>query len=554
MLREPALGTVEMSDVNATASTTAGKYRVLTELGSGGMACVYLAVSQGLAGFSKLVVLKVLKSDLAGTPELCEAFLREARLCARMNHANVVAANEVEVFDGLPVIVMEYLQGQPFSSVLRRVLGKVSVDLLLRILVDSLNGLHYAHELTDFDGAPLRLVHRDFSPQNIFITYDGSVKVLDFGVAQVTRHAAHPESDSIQGKLRYMAPEQVRSASLDRRTDVFAAGILLCELVTERRFWGEISDAAVLDQLKSGDIPSPRSLMPAFPAELERICATALAYEREDRYQTVAEMQSDIEAYMAAHSMRVTSPEIGRRIAEWFDVERVQAQRLIESHLSNDTYVSWSRITTTSPGEFASRTPPHASATLTVRDLPRSSALPREADPSPVRRRTKRAVGALALLVALGAGVLGFRSVTTSSHVTPASPPAVVPHPPEPKNVTLRITAFPATATIAIDDLASVENPYVRAVPPDDGWHELRVEALGHKPSVQRIQFQHDLELVVSLESEPTTQDPQPTTATGAKRPVSLSHPQSPTRDTTSCSPPYTYDPRGVKHFKPECL
>lgn len=542
-----------MDEMNATASTAAGKYRVLTELGSGGMARVYLAVSQGLAGFSKLVVLKVLKSDLAGTLELQEGFLREARLCARMNHPNVVAVNEVEVLDGLPVIVMEHLQGQPFSAILRRVLGKIPVDPLLRILVDSLNGLHYAHELADFDGAPLRLVHRDFSPQNIFVTYEGSVKVLDFGVAQVTRNAEHVESDTVQGKLRYMAPEQVNGAQLDRRTDVFAAGILLCELISGRRFWGDRSDTAIMNQLKTGEIPSPRSLSPSFPPELERICTKALAYVRGNRYQTVAAMQRDIEAYMTAHSMRVTAQEIGRQIAEWFDAERVQAQHLIESHLSNDTYVSWSRITTTLPGEFASR-PSHATTTLTVRDLPRGSLASTAAKPAKTQRWAKLTAPILGLLLLAGGGLwlLRHKALPAPAH----SLSTIVSAPAEVRNITLRITAFPATATVAIDDIASVENPYVRTVTPDDGWHELRVEAAGHKTSTQQIQFQSDLELVVSLEPEPLVEDPQhPKGSSGAKRSSTAGHAQSPTRDTKpSCTPPYTYDPRGVKHFKPECL
>lgn len=544
-----------MDELNATASTTAGKYRVLTELGSGGMARVYLAVSQGLAGFSKLVVLKVLKSDLAGTAELQEGFLREARLCARMNHPNVVAVNEVEVLDGLPVIVMEHLQGQPFSAILRRVLGKVPVDSLLRILVDSLNGLHYAHELTDFDGAPLRLVHRDFSPQNIFVTYEGSVKVLDFGVAQVTRNAEHVESDTVQGKLRYMAPEQVNGAALDRRTDVFAAGILLCELISGRRFWGDRSDAAITNQLKSGEIPSPRSLMPSFPPELERICTKALAYVRENRYQTIAVMQREIEAYMAAHSMRVTTQEIGRQIAEWFGDERVQAQHLIESHLSNDTYVSWSRITTTLPGEFASQTPPLATATLTVRDLPRGTFSSIQAEPNKKTPRWSRRAGLPLGLLLLGAFALWL----LPSRAAP--PPAVYAStaataPAEVRNVTIRVTAFPATATVSIDDIASIENPYVRTVSPDDAWHELRVEAVGHKTSTQQIQFQSDLEIVVSLDPEPPITEPvQRNGSAGMRRGQTPGHAQAPTHEPKpSCTPPYTYDARGVKHFKPECL
>ncbi|HMA95660.1 MAG TPA: serine/threonine-protein kinase, partial [Polyangiaceae bacterium] len=183
-------------DQTSVATSTSRKYRVLTELGCGGMGRVYLAVHQGLAGFNKLVVLKVLRNDLATSSESRDSFLREARVSARMSHPNVVAVNEVEERDGVPIIVMEYLQGQPVSSLLRRLNARVPRSALLRVLSDSLSGLHYAHELTDFDGSPLRLVHRDFTPQNIFVTYDGSVKVLDFGIAQVTRAKAHSRSST----------------------------------------------------------------------------------------------------------------------------------------------------------------------------------------------------------------------------------------------------------------------------------------------------------------------------------------------------------------------
>jgi eukaryotic-like serine/threonine-protein kinase len=545
---------MEFDESSAISSTSTGKYRVLAELGSGGMARVYLAVSQGLAGFSKLVVLKVVRSDLAAVPELREAFLREARLCARLNHPNVIAVNEVEVLEGLPVIVMEHLQGRSLSSILRRVLGKVPLDVHLRILMESLNGLHYAHELTDFDGTPLRLVHRDFTPQNIFVTYDGSVKVLDFGLAQVTRHSSHNASDAVQGKLRYMAPEQITTAALDRRTDVFAAGVLLAELITERRFWGDYSDDSIIAQLTSGSIPTPRCTMPSCPPELERICAKALAYDRMNRYQTIAEMQRDIEAYMAKHSERITTQEVGRRVAEWFAPEREYAQQLIESSLLKETYVSWSRIAAAPPTDSTTRSPPPTSATLTVRDLPLRSFVPVSAYGRATKLWLKRlgiAAGTLSLL----GGVLWLSHGKVPQVSNAAIPSASVPA--EPLSVTLRILAFPANAFISIDDMSFIENPYNRKVAADRTWHKLLVEAPGYKPHQQRIQYSHSLELEVSLEAEaPAAQAPlKPMPRAGARRAAVLAHPPPLTHSTKgSCSPPYTYDERGVKHFRPECL
>ena len=451
-------------DLNEISATSSGKYRVLSKLGEGGMAQVYLAISQGLAGFSKLVVLKVLKSELASEPEYRNGFLREARLCARMNHPNVVAVNEVEMLDGLPVIVMEHLQGQPLSSVLRRMLGKGALGVQLRILVESLSGLHYAHELRDFDGTPLRLVHRDFNPQNIFVTYDGQVKVLDFGIAQATRSSLHRASDSVQGKLRYMAPEQVTLVALDRRTDVFAAGVILCELITGHRFWGELNDASIVRNLKAGEIPTPRSTTPSCPDELERICATALALRRSHRYQTVAEMQRELEAYLDAHTQRVSSQDIGHRLATWFAAEKEEAQQFLESNLSNDSYI----ITAAASDEPTSRTS-LATATVTVSDPSRRSfatLFTRRAKSERWPAPLLKTAGAVAML-AFGAVVLrghwlepGRVGTHNASAAAATQMPQVsrvdtqpsgVANAAPPEDISVFIRAVPETATIFVE-------------------------------------------------------------------------------------------------------
>jgi len=149
---------------------------------------VYLAVARGPSGFNKLVVLKALKKNLANDPEFRNMFLNEARLAARLNHPNIVQTNEVAEDEGVPVIVMEYLEGQPLSNLLIRGRnGPLSLAAHLRIITDSLAGLHYAHEVNDFDGTPLGVVHRDMTPHNVFVTFEGQVKVLDFGIAKLAR-------------------------------------------------------------------------------------------------------------------------------------------------------------------------------------------------------------------------------------------------------------------------------------------------------------------------------------------------------------------------------
>ena len=217
--------------------TPSSKYHVLMELGKGGMAVVHAAMARGMGGFSKLVVLKKAREEFVDRPEAVGMFLNEARLSARMNHPNVVQVYEVYEDQGLPVIVMEYLAGQPFATVLRRAFNdpSYSMNLALAVLCRSLEGLHYAHTLTDFSGRPLKLIHRDVTPHNIMVTYDGQVKLLDFGIAKLDAGAAETKTGVIKGKLGYMPREQVDGSELDIRADVFAIGVMIWEAAARQR-------------------------------------------------------------------------------------------------------------------------------------------------------------------------------------------------------------------------------------------------------------------------------------------------------------------------------
>ncbi|MEA2749443.1 MAG: eukaryotic-like serine/threonine-protein kinase, partial [Myxococcales bacterium] len=268
---------------------TIGRYRRLAELGRGGMATVYLAAARGPQGFTKLVVLKELRPDLAQDAEFRSMFLDEARLAARLNHPNVVQTYEVGEDGNRQVIVMEYLEGQPLSRA-RKVLPS---PLVYFALSNVLTGLEHAHDLLDFQGRPLKVVHRDVSPHNIFVTYSGEVKLCDFGIAKAADSSAVTATGDMKGKLSYMAPEQARGEAVDARADLFAVGVVLWETATGRRLWNNMQDVQILAQLLSGSIPSARSVDPSVPESLERICMKALAFEPAQRYATAAEMQAD---------------------------------------------------------------------------------------------------------------------------------------------------------------------------------------------------------------------------------------------------------------------
>ncbi len=312
-----------------------GKYQLIASLGHGGMADVYLAVVRGPVGFNKLTVIKRLRPSLAEEPEFLAMFLDEARLAARLNHPNVVQTNEVAEFDGVYFIAMEYLDGQPLNRIFHRVhkQGNPPRDLLLRIVADSLAGLHHAHELKDYDGTPLCVVHRDASPHNIFVTYDGQTKVVDFGIAKAATRSAETRGGILKGKIAYMAPEQSRSEEVDRRADVFAMGLVMWEaLAGSRQRRG--SDLDMLDSIARGDARRVSSVWPECPRALEEIVARATAPSKQDRYATANEMRQDILAYLDGAGARTTAEEVGKLVSELFEGKRAEMRAIIERQLS----------------------------------------------------------------------------------------------------------------------------------------------------------------------------------------------------------------------------
>ena len=324
--------------MNSSDPSAFGKYRLIAELGHGGMADVFLAVNQGPAGFSKLVVLKRLRAQIADDPEFVAMLVDEARLAARLNHPNVVQTNEVGNVGTSYYIAMEFLDGQPFHRIQHRSRGTdlMPTRMHVAVLSDVLSGLQHAHELADFDGTPLNVVHRDVTPHNIFVTYDGQVKVVDFGIAKAAgRGTAETRAGVIKGKVAYMSPEQAMCATLDARADLFAVGVMLWEAATGRRMWKGAEDLQILHRLISGEVPiSPRAIVPEVPEELDRICQRALAIRREDRYPSAAAMQLELEAYVQSNGGRPTPRDIGKAVSELFKDRREELKVIVEAKLA----------------------------------------------------------------------------------------------------------------------------------------------------------------------------------------------------------------------------
>jgi serine/threonine protein kinase len=312
-----------------------GRYIVLAELGRGGMAEVYLALARGPNGFNKLVVLKLLRTHLAEDNDFLRMFLDEARLAARLNHANIVQTYEVGVEGGRNCIVMEYLEGRTYAEVESSSKpDPIALSLGVRVLADTLAALHHAHELCDVDGRPLGLVHRDVSPHNILVTYDGQVKLLDFGIAKAADDGAKTKTGVFKGKLRYTAPERFAGEDSDRRSDVFSVGVMLWQLLTRRRLWSGLNELAVMQHLASrAPIASPRSVNPDVPILLDEICMKALAPSPIDRFETAAQMQDALEEFLAGESVGTTNRALAKFMGDVFGETRQRFQRTVDEQI-----------------------------------------------------------------------------------------------------------------------------------------------------------------------------------------------------------------------------
>jgi serine/threonine-protein kinase len=312
-----------------------GKYRLFARLGEGGMAEVFLAVARGPMGFNKLFVIKRLRATQADVELQRDMFLDEARLAARLNHPNVVQTYEVCESDGSYFIVMEYLEGQPLSHVMKALRRKKELlphTMAARLVSEALSGLHHAHELRDYDGTALNIVHRDISPQNIFVTYDGQTKLVDFGIAKADLRATKTEVGVFKGKVAYMAPEQLQSELVDRRADLFAMGIVLWELLTGERLMAAGSTPQTLFRLLNHPIPRVSEVVPDVDPALDDLVARALQRDVGERFQTALEMREALETYIASHK-NVRQEEIGRLVGTMFEDVRKDVQRKIHEHV-----------------------------------------------------------------------------------------------------------------------------------------------------------------------------------------------------------------------------
>ncbi len=314
-----------------------GKYQAFAKLGEGGMAQVFLALARGPVGFNKLCVIKRMRTQYAKDEQLVTMFIDEARLAARLSHPNVIHTYEVGENAGLYFIAMEYLEGQPLNRIVQeaRKDGRHVPDgVWLKIVRDALVGLQYAHDLKDYDGKPLHIVHRDVSPHNIFVTYDGQVKVVDFGIAKAAVSQTRTESGVLKGKVAYMSPEQARGEAIDGRSDLFAAGIVLWEVLAGQSLFRHEYAATTLHKLLHEKPPKLSTVVPDIDKDLEALVVKALEGRPEDRFQSAHEMRAAIDAWAEAHHQVVQQDEVGELLTGLFSSVREAVQRQIQAYVT----------------------------------------------------------------------------------------------------------------------------------------------------------------------------------------------------------------------------
>lgn len=327
-----------------------GKYQLIRRIATGGMAEIFLARTSAIHGFEKVVVLKRILPQYAENDEFIRMFLAEARLAATLHHANVVQVYDIGEQDAAFFFTMEYVAGQDLRKLVRaarRANRALPLEHILHVVMGVAAGLSHAHEKLGPDGKSAGIVHRDVSPSNVLVTYDGGVKVVDFGIAKAASSQHHTVAGTLKGKIPYMSPEQCRGEPVDCRSDIFSIGTLLWELTTGTRLFAGDNEFAIINRVASGDVPAPRTIRPDYPPELEAIVMRALKADRNERYSSALDLQIDLEDFAREARLPVSSARVARFMRELFAQEIASGHEMLAADRGQEAPTTVSRLTPT---------------------------------------------------------------------------------------------------------------------------------------------------------------------------------------------------------------
>ncbi len=432
-----------LSDTTKGPIRVIGRYALHDEIASGGMATVHFGRLVGPEGFSRTVAIKRLHPQFAKDPSFSSMFMDEARLAVRIRHPNVVPILDVIQKEGELFLVMEYIQGEALSKLHAAVMANgqpIPLGFTLSIMTGVLHGLHAAHEARSDRGEPLGIVHRDVSPQNILVGVDGVARVLDFGVAKAANRASTTADGSVKGKPQYMAIEQVMGDPIDRRTDVYAASVVLWECLTGRRLFQGEHQAQTLMMVVAGDVEKPSALVSSISPELDAIVMRGLSRNPAERFSTAREMARALEKCGSA-----PLSEIGEWVEKCAGQElSARAEQLARIESSGVHFNVQPPLTEPPPAPSSSReiAPPKKSPAFAI------------------------VLAALLLLGAIGAVLVVVTRRSTTPPVVSASPVASEPAAPPPSiSVEPVVEAPPPTASIAVAESSSAPPPATTTKP-----------------------------------------------------------------------------------------
>jgi eukaryotic-like serine/threonine-protein kinase len=469
-----------LNDVRAVSAllppgTKLGKYDLIRQIAIGGMAELYLARTVGIEGFEKLVVLKRILPQYAANASFIEMFLDEARLAATLHHPHIAQVYDIGVDDGSYFFAMEYVHGEDLARVAltAREHGKeVPLEVAIYVVSCMASGLHYAHDRRAPDGELLGLVHRDVSPANCLVSYDGAVKVVDFGIAKATSAQARTDTGSLKGKIAYMSPEQCQGkVPLDRRSDVFSLGSILYELTTGRPVFTAETEFGVLSQLVYEDAAPPSQVRPGYPPGLEAIVVRMLRRDREDRFATALEAQQALDDFAYEQRLRASQLSVVKfmenlfaaTLDEW-RAAKEQGAFFVEQHVVR---------TLTGRADLAAPRRPKEDTVTEIRPAPEAPAvieptlreMPGVDDdvPSLRGRQGRTALVAALLGVAAAAAVAGLIVLFRDPEPPPPPPPvhvtATAPAPHAPAPAPAPVPSPPRVATTSTHSAPKHEKP-----------------------------------------------------------------------------------------------
>jgi serine/threonine-protein kinase len=495
-----------------TVARAIGRYVLFREVAHGGMATVHLGRLRGPAGFSRTVAIKRLHPQFARDPEFVSMFLDEARLAARIQHPNVVGVLDVVAAEGELFLVMDYVHGESFAKLLAAAREKkvaLSPRIATAIAVSVLDGLHAAHEARNERGDPLGIVHRDVSPQNVMVGADGVARVLDFGIAKASQHAhATTREGQMKGKVPYMAPEQVAGGTIDRRTDVYSASVMLWESLTGKRLFPQADVITTAQLVVSRDHPPPSSVNDAVPKELDAVVLKGLARDPDERWKTAHEMAAALERAWPMGSSRevgewvrrVAEEPLGARAQSIAEIENAQLPAARTSDHPRSGRISLVGRSASMPSITTDATPL----------LTREPASSKEAPAGVPRSRRTLLIAAAAAGAAVVAAVALVIAVAS-----PSGPGAAAP------SASAEVSSVPATSATPLPSSAPADQPATSATATATATIEAGATAAGS--ATQR--------------SRPLPLPARP--AGGSRR---------------GCNPPYTVDANGVRIPKRQCF